>query len=176
MGRPVVRKVVPLNTSGVTNLNSWNRFTLDLEDILKTEPGSFYQIQIGFRKKYSMYFCADNDQIESIDEVADDWGEEEELSYWDSYESYYSPGYSWQDRDNPCSDSYYGNRRSVNKMVFASDFGLIAKKRDDGDLSVFVTNLVSTEPISGVTIEVFDYQQQLLASDQTNGRRKGKNQ
>ncbi|MEP1094775.1 MAG: MG2 domain-containing protein [Cyclobacteriaceae bacterium] len=174
VGRPVVRKVVPLNTSGVTNLNSWNRFTLNLEDILKTEPGSFYQIQIGFRKSYSMYFCADNDQIESLDDNADDWGEEEETSYWDNYESYYSPGYSWQDRDNPCSDSYYGNRRSITKMVFASDFGLIAKKRDDGNLSVFVTNLVSTEPISGVTVKVFDYQQQLLATDETDADGKSK--
>ncbi|MEM0940441.1 MAG: MG2 domain-containing protein [Bacteroidota bacterium] len=168
VGKPVVRKVVPLNTTGVTNLNSWNQFILNLEDILKTEPGSFYQIQIGFRRSYSLYFCSDNNQIESLYEQEDDWGEEEEASYWDNYESYYSQGYNWEERDNPCSDSYYGNRRSIAKMVFASDFGLIAKKRDDGDLVVFVTNLVSTEPINGVDIEVFDYQQQLLAASQTD--------
>ncbi|WP_420318333.1 alpha-2-macroglobulin family protein [Ekhidna sp.] len=174
VGRPVARKVVPLNTSGVTDLNSWNRYTLNLEDILKTEPGAVYQIQIGFRKSYSTYFCANDDQIESIKEELEEWGEEEEASYWDSYESYYNPNYNWQERDNPCSESYYGGRRSVSKILLASDFGLIAKKRDDGNLSVFVTNLVSAKPISGVSIKVYDYQQQQVAEGTTDGEGKVK--
>lgn len=170
VGRPVARKVVPLNTSGVTDLNSWNRFTLDLEDILKTEPGAVYQIQIGFRKSYSTYFCAENDQIASLDDELEEWSDEEdEASYWDSYENYYNPSYNWQERDNPCSESYYGGRRSVSKILLASDFGIIAKKRDKGDISVFVTNLVSAQPISSVTVEAYDYQQQLIGSGATDG-------
>ncbi|MEQ9401962.1 MAG: MG2 domain-containing protein [Cyclobacteriaceae bacterium] len=169
VGKPVVKKVVPLNTSGVTNLNSWNRYTLDLEDLLTTEPGSIYQISIGFRRSYSQYFCPGNDQIESIDDLTDDWSqEEEEASYWDAYDNYYNSGYNWEERDNPCSDSYYGSRRSVNKMILASDFGLIAKRRDGGDMSVFITNLVSTNTISGVNVEVFDFQQQLIGSSETD--------
>ena len=168
VGRPVVRKVVPLNASGVTNLNSWNRFTLNLQDILKTEPGAFYQIQIGFRKQHSLYFCVGNGQTESLEEELDEWGPDEEDSNWDSYEYYYNPNYNWQERDNPCSDSYYGRRRSVSKMLFASDLGIIAKRRDGGDLSVFVTNLVSTVPIGGVDVSVFDYQQQLLSIAKTD--------
>ena len=168
VGRPIVKKVIPLNTSGVTNLNVWNRFTLNLEDILTTEPGAFYQIRIGFQKRHSLYFCTENEQIQTIDNEQDEWGPEDEGSYWDSYEYYYNSDYNWEERDNPCSDSYYGNRRSVNKMLMASDFGLIAKRRDGGDLSVFVTNLISTEPMSGVTIEVYDYQQQLLSTDKTD--------
>lgn len=169
VGRPVARKMVPLNTSGVTDLNSWNRFTLNLEDILKTEPGAVYQIQIGFRKAYSTYFCANDDQIASLDEDLEEWGEEDESSYWDSYENYYNPSYNWQERDNPCSDSYYGGRRNVSKMLLASDFGLIAKKRDNGALSVFVSNLVSAKPVSSVSIEVYDYQQQLVGSGTSDG-------
>ncbi len=169
VGKPVARKMVPLNTSGVTDLNSWNRFTLNLEDILTTEPGAVYQIQIGFRKAYSTYFCSDNDQIASLDEELEEWGEEEESSYWDSYENYYNSSYNWQERDNPCSESYYGGRRSVSKILLASDFGIIAKKRDDGDLSVFVSNLVSTQPMSSVTIRAYDYQQQLVGSGSTDG-------
>ena len=169
VGRPIVKKTIPLNTSGVTNLNAWNRFTLNLEDILTTEPGAFYKIQIGFQKRHSLYFCTDNDQIESIEDEGDEWGAEEEGSYWDSYEYYYNPGYNWEERDNPCSDSYYGNRRSISKMLMASDFGIIAKRRDNGEISVFVTNLINTEPISGVSVEIYDYQQQLLNSDETDG-------
>ncbi len=169
VGRPIVRKTVPLNASGVTNLNQWNRFTLDLNDILTTQPGAFYQIQIGFRKSHSVYFCSDDVQIESLDEELEEWGPDEESSYWDSYEYYYNPDYNWEERDNPCSNSYYGSRRSVSKMLLASDFGIIAKRSDAGDVNVFVTNLIDTKPVSGVSIEVYDYQQQLITSQKTDG-------
>lgn len=172
VGRPVAKKVVPLNTSGVTNLNSWNRFTLNLEDILKTEPGAVYQIKIGFRKSQSLYFCAGDDQIESMEEELEEWGEAEESSYWDSYENYYNPAYDWSQRDNPCSESYYGGRRSVSKILLASDFGIIAKKRDGGDLTVFISNLVSAQPVSSVSIEAFDYQQQIIGSGTTDSQGK----
>lgn len=172
VGRPVAKKVVPLNTVGVTNLNSWNRFTLNLEDILKTEPGAVYQIKIGFRKSQSLYFCAEDDQIESMDDEIEEWGEEEEASYWDSYENYYNSSYEWKERDNPCSESYFGGRRSVSKILLASDFGIIAKKRDGGDLTIFVSNLVSTQPMSGVSIQAFDYQQQIIGSGTTNSEGK----
>lgn len=168
VGRPITKKTIPLNTSGVTNLNDWNRFTLNLEDILTTEPGAFYQIRIGFQKRHSLYFCAGNDEIASIDSDEDEWGPSDEGSYWDSYEYYYNPDYNWEERDNPCSDSYYGNRRSINKMLMASDFGLIAKRRNGGDLSVFVTNLINTDPIDGVSIEIYDYQQQLIGTAKTD--------
>ncbi len=174
VGRPIAKKTIPLNTSGVTNLNAWNRFTLDLHDILTTEPGAFYQIQIGFQKRHSLYFCSDNEEIASMDDEMEEWGPEDEDSYWDSYEYYYNPNYNWEERDNPCSDSYYGKRRSISKMLMASDFGLIAKRRDNGDLSVFVTNLINTNPISGVTFEVYDYQQQLIASGKSDSDGKAK--
>lgn len=173
VGRPIVRKTIPLNTSGVTNLNSWNKFTLNLEDVFKSEPGAIYQIQLGFQRKHSLYFCGENNQIETLDEV-DEWGAEEESSYWDNYEYYYSSNYSWEDRNNPCSDSYYGNRKSVKKMLFASDLGIIAKRRDQGELSVFVTDLTTTKTLSGVDIEVYDYQQQLIASGKTDSEGKTK--
>jgi uncharacterized protein YfaS (alpha-2-macroglobulin family) len=174
VARPVTRKTIPLNTVGVTSLNDWNRFTLNLEEILKTEPGAMYQISIGFQKRHSMYFCSESSDIESIEEE-DNWEatEEDESSYWDNYESYYNPDYRWEDRDNPCADSYYGTRRSVSKVVIASDLGIIAKKGDKSGLSVFVTNLIDASPIAGVTIEAYDYQQQLLSSGTTDDQGKG---
>lgn len=169
VGKPVIHKTIPLNTSGVTDLNSWNRFTLNLEDIITTESGAVYQIRIGFQKRQSLYFCGDSENNEGIDDEPEAWGVEEESSYWDSYEYYYSPGYNWEERDNPCSNSYYGNRRSISKILFASDMGLVAKKSDKGSLYVFVTNLLTTKPMSGVTLNVYDYQQQLLATSKTDG-------
>lgn len=168
VGKPIVRKTIPLNTSGVTDLNNWNRFTLDLEEIIMAEPGALYQVQIGFQKRNSIYFCGDSGAIEEIDDEPDDWGAEDEGSYWDGYEYYYNENYNWQERDNPCSESYYGSRRSVSKILFASDIGIIAKKRDGGNLNVFVTNILTTKPMAGVSIELYDYQQQLLVSEKTD--------
>ncbi len=167
VGKPIVQKTVYLNTSGVTNLNSWNRFTLDLEDIISTEPGAIYQIKIGFKKKHSIFFCANTQDEEAIEELPDDWGAQDEASYWDSYE-YYDYDYDWEQRDNPCSNSYYGSSRSVSKTLFASDLGIIAKNREGGNLQIFITNLLSTNPIEGVTVQLFDYQQQLIAESKTD--------
>ncbi|MEQ9377575.1 MAG: alpha-2-macroglobulin family protein [Imperialibacter sp.] len=170
VGRPVTQTVIQLNNSGVTNLNKWNRFTLNLEEIIKTAPGAVYEIKIGFRKKYSLYFCtAEGGAIEEMDDIEEDWGAEEEESYWDGYEDYYNDDYRYEDRDNPCTSSYYGDRRSIRKVLFSSDLGLIAKKRDDGNLHVFATNLVNVQPMSGVDVKAYDYQQQLLSSGQTDG-------
>jgi alpha-2-macroglobulin len=172
VGNPIARKTIALNTSGVTDLNNWNRFTLDLEEIISTEPGAIYQIKIGFRKSHSNYFCPDSEEIEGIEDEPEDWGAETESSYWDNYDYYYDSNYNWEERDNPCSSSYYGRRRSVSKTLFASDLGIIAKNRDGGGVHVFVTNLLSTNPIDGVTLDVYDYQQQLLGSQKTDSEGK----
>ncbi|MCX2746051.1 MG2 domain-containing protein [Mangrovivirga sp. M17] len=172
VGRPVARKTISLKASGVTDLNKWNRFTLNLEEVFKAEPGAFYQINIGFRKSHSLYFCEGQSENGNMEDLSDNWDSEDQGSYWDYYDSYYSPGYDWSQRDNPCSDSYYGRRRTVSKMLFSSDLGLIAKKRDGGDLSVFVTNLLDTEPQSNVKIDVYDYQQQVIASGNTDSEGK----
>lgn len=169
VGKPIIKKTIPLNTSGVTNLFKWNRFSLDLKDIISAEPGALYEVQIGFQKKQSLYSCAESTEPSDLEDFDESWGaEDDDDSYWDQYESYYFDGFNWQDRDNPCTFSYYGKRRSINKILLSSDMGIIAKKRDDGILHVFVTNLLDTEPMQGVNIEVFDYQQQLIASGKTN--------
>lgn len=174
VGRPIAKKTIPLNASGVTNLNTWNTFTLDLQEILTTEPGAFYQIKIGFKKRHSLYFCSDTEEIAELEDDLDQWGPADEDSYWDSYEYYYNSDYNWEERDNPCSNSYYGNRRSVSQMLMASDYGLIAKRSDGGDLSVFVTNLITTQPMSGVTFNVYDFQQQVIATGKSDSDGKAK--
>ncbi len=163
VGRPLVRKTIPLAMMGATNLNEWNRYSIDIAEHIKVEPGIFYQIRLSFRKSQSLYFCSDseNKAIELLDNL-----DYEEETYWGEYEQYQY--YDWRERDNPCHEAYYASRRGSRKIVFASDIGLLAKKADKGNLLVFTTNLISTVPINGVQIEVFDYQQQLISSGLTN--------
>lgn len=169
VAKPMLRKTIPLNNSGVTNLNTWNRFSLDLNQILTTRPGEVYQVRIAFKQHHALYFCEEG-QAETLE--GSEASELDEVPGWDYYDSYYSSNYYWQDHDDPCSESYYGNYRSVSKILLASNIGLIAKKSDEGKLHVFANDLITTEGIAGTMIRAFDYQQQQIATAQTDGEGK----
>ncbi|MBU0764169.1 MAG: hypothetical protein KJ607_04970, partial [Bacteroidetes bacterium] len=169
VGKAVVQTTVPLAGSDVTDLGKWNRFSLDLNKLITAEHGAIYRITIGFRKKHSLYACEEKEDeggVEEDDNLATSFGsmgdDDSESSYWDYYDDYYYGEYEWEERDNPCSDSYYGSRRSVSQNILASNLGLIAKKGNDGSLRVYVTDMKTTKPMKDVTIDVYDYQQQLL--------------
>lgn len=170
VGRPIVQKMVRLNESGVFDLGKWNRFTLDLAEMINTEPGAIYQVRLNFKKAYSLYGCGTTltetsiiGQLESDDWAQFDAGENGE---YDSYYNYdYGRGYNWQEREDPCSDSYYvGTQRTVSRNVLASDLGIIAKLGNDRMLSAYITDLKTTQPLSGVQVDVFDYQEDKIAS------------
>ncbi|MDW8330009.1 MAG: MG2 domain-containing protein [Cyclobacteriaceae bacterium] len=169
VGKPVLKKTISLENAGVTDLGRWNRFTLDLASLIRPEPGAIYQVQISFRKSYSAYTCkeplATEEKINAFEET--DWDDEGEYSYWDSYETYDYEDYDWRERDNPCHSSYYSGSRNIRKNILASDLGIIAKRGGDGNTVVVVTDLKTTQPLSGVTVELYNFQQQLIGTGTT---------
>ncbi|MCB0429060.1 MAG: hypothetical protein H6585_02890 [Flavobacteriales bacterium] len=175
VGKPVLQKTIRLDQSGIVDLGRWNRYALDLRELVQKEAGAIYRITIGFRKSQSLYLCndADNGEIDDISQSFDKWQDapvEHDASYWDGYEDYYyDEDYDYSERDNPCHPSYYGSRRSVSRNILASNIGLVAKRGEEGSMSVFVTDLRTALPLSGVTLEVVDYHQQVLASASTDG-------
>ena len=60
------------------------------------------------------------------------------------------------------------NEHFVRRNVFASDLGIIAKKGGDNSIFVAISDLKSTYPRGSVKLDVYDYQQQPLASATTN--------
>ncbi|WKN41770.1 alpha-2-macroglobulin family protein [Tunicatimonas pelagia] len=170
VGQPVAQQEIPLNGSGVTDLGKWNRFTLDLQKLIEAEPGAVYQVIIGFRQHQAISSCENqSDQNEEYSFFAsDDWSNADRM-FWESYgDYYYTRNYNWEERDNPCSSSYYGGRRSVRKNLLVSNLGLIAKKEGDRQYRIAATNLQTTEPQSGVAIKLLDLQQQVLAEGSTD--------
>ena len=167
VGRPVLKKTMPLNADGLTNLTSWNHFTLDLAEIINVSPGAIYQVMLSFRKQHALYGCGDS---EEDDLIANDqaWDEPESNSYYDDYD-YYPDDYDWDERNNPCNLSYYTSDRFVKKNLFASNLGMIAKQGEDGKLWAIITDLRDAKPLSGVKLKVLDYQQQTIAEGKTNG-------
>ena len=180
VGRVVLQKSVQLATLKQTDFTKWNRYALDLSDLIKTEPGALYRITLSFKKKYSLFRCMEQDStmkedntMEELDQNWDNNEEKNESSYWDYAEDYYGDeygeNYEWSNRDNPCKKEYYGSSHWVSRNVLASDLGLMAKKGMEGSMLFAVTDLKTTEPLSGVTLELYNYQKQLIQKTETNG-------
>jgi alpha-2-macroglobulin len=166
--------MISLENSGATDLGKWNRYTLDLATLINAEPGAIYQVRIGFRKAYTAFTCDEGeDQGDTSGDMQtfeqEEWGSaENEESYWDNYEDYYyGDDYNWEQRDNPCHSSYYTGNRNIKRNVIASDLGLIAKRGGDGTTVVIATDLKTTQPLSSVQIELYDFQEQLIGSAAT---------
>lgn len=168
VARPVARKTISLQESGIVNLNRWNRYSLDLSDLVQTEPGAIYNVKISFRMQQSLYQCAEGDSL-----VKQDWKEgkwDEVPSYYGGdYYDYYWEDYDYRERENPCHVSYYQrNASGISKNVLASDIGIIAKKGAFNNINLAITNLKTTEPIAGAQIEVYNLQQRVMATSSTN--------
>ena len=183
VGRVVKKKTVQLNPEGNTDLAVWNTFYLDLDEIIKTEPGAVYRVEIGFKQAYSLYHCEDEDanaqaeaDMEELPGPDSDDAEESENSngnYYDEYGEYYDDYYyddnDWDERENPCHASYY-RRDPVGKNILASDIGIIAKRGNDKSIFFAISDIKTTKPLSGVELEVLNYQQQILAKLKTDGQ------
>ncbi len=165
VGRPLFKKKISLSDANNIDFGKWNAFSVDLTDLIKMEPGAIYQIEFSFKKEYSMYDCPGEENS-----ATDAFGQnnsmdtEDEDSYWDGsgyyWYRYYPDGYDWRERDNPCHISYFSPNRWVKKTVLASNLGLIAKGSAGNVFKVAVTDLRTTEPLSGVKITMYNYQQQ----------------
>ena len=180
VGKVVLKKTIQLTQKSAFDLGKWNTYSLDLATLIKTEPGAIYKVIISFKKAYSTFTCTDttktantetddNEDLQAVNDGTDDNDEHD----WDYYGDYYyddyeNYDYNYQERDNPCSNSYYRSKE-VKRNVLASDLGLIAKRGTDGSMNFIVTNLLTTKPVSGATIELLDYQLQVLKILKTNG-------
>ncbi|MEX1238192.1 MAG: MG2 domain-containing protein, partial [Cyclobacteriaceae bacterium] len=175
VGNRIVRKKISLAATGIADPGKWNRYTLDISRLIQAEPGAIYEVKLGFKRAYSIYSCEAPEpgpemaeQFESADEASED-GFDGAWSY-DYYEDYYPYGenFDWRQRENPCNDSYYTSDKSVTKNILASDLGLTVKRGGDGNTLVFVTDLMTAQPLSGVEVTLYSFQLQALSRGVTD--------
>lgn len=174
VGKVILKKTIQLTQKNAVDLGKWNNYSFDLAELINTEPGAIYRVIINFKKDYISYACNDSTAAASNDDdlqtTEDELDEERDWDYYGSYyyDDYdYEGGYDYDERDNPCHASYYRNR-SVSRNVLASDLGLIAKRGTDGSMNFIVTNLITTKPVNNASIEIYDYQLQVLKTLKTN--------
>jgi len=180
VGKPIVQKTLRLDDDKTLDLHKRQHFSLDIDKYLKTEQGAIYKVTIGFRPEYSMYLSTDTTSNErgGEDEEGDYYGYndynssggvDEDDAFWDRYDTYYPFGYNWSRRDDPTSKSYYNKDRWATRNILASNIGLTAKRGNDNSLLVAVSNILTTEPMDGVEIEVMDYQRTIISKGKSGG-------
>ena len=175
-GRPVYSGRIDLLSGTGTSTGSWNLYTIDLADYIDVEPGVLYKVQLGMRMSYSLFPCTETGELSRYEEylqrsqeLSQKYWEDPENYYDDSEDAiYYSFGFSWRDRDNPCKEAFYSPDKNVSRNILASNLGLTAKIGEDNILHVIVSDLLTALPVSEVSIDVFDYQMQQIVSGNTN--------
>jgi uncharacterized protein YfaS (alpha-2-macroglobulin family) len=176
VGKQILKKKMDLSASKAYDPAKWNRFYFDLSTLIKAEPGAIYQVIISFKKKYSTYKC-DGETVkeEGLEKIEEDSNVDKEddsaIRYYGYNEDYEGDeeNYNWNERDNPCNAAYYSQYdRKVIRNILASNLGLIGKKGSDGSLVFAVSSLLTTDPITDATIEVYDYQKQIIGTAKTN--------
>ncbi|MCL3782673.1 hypothetical protein EMN47_19990 [Prolixibacteraceae bacterium JC049] len=174
-GRLILQKKLDLAVGKAADLRKWNAHTIDLAKFIDVNPGAIYRVELRFRKAYSLYACGEKEQINDLtpveqQEIAEDLEREQER--WDRpgwYSDYYTPdGYTWRERDNPCHVSYYNYRRFPKRNIFASDLGLIAKAGSNKSITFAVSNILTAQPESGVELDIYNYQSQLMGNTKTD--------
>ncbi len=180
VGKPVVQKTIRLDEDKSINLNKKNRFMLDIDQMLRAEPGAIYRVIIGYRKEYSLYNCSvgsvapkkNDDEYEGEGENSGSNSgtiSDEDDDFWSRYDNYYPEGFDWQERGDPCTNSYFTKDRWATRNIIASNIGLIAKRGNDNGLTIAVTDILTAKPMPGVDLEILDYQKQVIFKTSSDG-------
>jgi uncharacterized protein YfaS (alpha-2-macroglobulin family) len=174
VARPVMRTTVKLDGPEKAKPDEWTRYYLDLDKLLRAEPGAIYRVILGFKQAYATCDCGgtpDEGLLAATTDQEDEvrWDSPDNLYYYD--EGYYAEDYDHEDRDDPCTPSYYANKgNAMQRNILASDLGLLAKRGNDGSLLLAVTDLRTTAPVQGVKFQVLDMQLRTIAEPMSDAK------
>ncbi|WP_432672626.1 alpha-2-macroglobulin family protein [Flavobacterium sp. SM2513] len=167
VAQPVAKKTINLKQNNLFDTSKWNTYALDLSKLITPDPGAMYRVEISFKRSYSLYACSNSNknieetEVEEVDEKDVNYSNSGDNYYDDYYNDYYD--YDWRESQDPCSESYFYNA-VTGTNILASDLGVIAKRGENKSYFFAVNNIVNTAPVSGATIDLYNFQQQKLSS------------
>lgn len=168
VGRLVYDGTVDLVTDKPIDYGVWNNFKVNLNNYIDADPGGIYRVMMSFERYQSLYPCGDS--VGEIKPLARREHDYESNHYYMDVDDWFSGGYSYSEKDNPCTDSYYKYyQRQISRNVMASNFGIIAKEGADNSYNIAISDLRTTDPLKGITVELYNFQNQLIASAETDG-------
>ncbi len=174
-GEIVAEQKIDLTKEKGKELKQWNTFVLDLEKLIKTEPGAIYQVAIKFKREYAICDCPVSEE-ESTETKEPEFTFEDDPATWNEwnwhtygFEGYSTWGYYGSDDDTPCDASYYYGR-AVKRNILASNIGMIFKLDEDKTANVILSDMVSTAPIAQAEVGFYDYNRKKIASGVTDAQ------
>lgn len=180
VGKVIVNKRLDLDKTPGLKLDEMNNHSVDLASLINPEPGAIYQVSVGFRKSYAVGLSCPDAPIKRDDEGRelaptaekdnamfesgenwDSYETESEMSFWDYYDDDYG------DYDNPCSKNFYSSDKGIERNILTSDLGIVCKA-GSGGMFVAVTDFKTTNPMSGIELQVLDFQHAVIATGKTD--------
>jgi alpha-2-macroglobulin len=156
--------------------NQWHRHGLDLAPLLKKHPRGLYHLTLSFGRGDIVYNCPDNTATRSEGDkpASSPWfgGDGEESSWDNSANNMIDHQDAWRNREDPCHPGFYQfetQKFQRSRNVLVTNIGLVVKKGQDNSLSVAVADLRTAAPIQNATVKLYDYQQQVLKIQTTDG-------
>jgi uncharacterized protein YfaS (alpha-2-macroglobulin family) len=172
VGSPVAKTTIKLNHATPKAHQRWNAYALDLSKIMKPDPGAVYRVELSIRPEYSMYPCDTPMPLSENNDKPFNPADYDQRSGYDGWDEYYDDDYwswyDWEQIDNPCHRTYFYEHKAATNVI-ATDLGVIAKRGEDGSYVFAVTDIVSTNPVAGASVELYTFDQQLLTTLKTNG-------
>lgn len=166
VGNLVYDGTIDLISEEPIDYSIWNNFSIDLSNLIQPQAGTIYRIMISYERYQSLYPCGSEEEVKPM--------KKNKLNFVDG-RSYFSPndwyeGYiDWDEKDNPCSESYYRYyNRAISANIIASNLGILAKESSENHFNVVVTDLRNSDAISGTQIIALDYQHQEVGEAKTN--------
>ncbi|MCR5696566.1 MAG: hypothetical protein K6G73_06285 [Marinilabiliaceae bacterium] len=175
VARPVAVKTLFLDDAGDPNrIKHWGHYSIDLSDIMQTEPGAIYRVELNPRAELTAWDETEFQKETKEQAYARDKADFADLklqfdrgswSYYDNYDE--NNNYWWSD-DEP-SRAYYYRTKIRRRNVLATNIGLSALANDASEMSIVAINLQTAQPMSGVDIELFGKQNQSIGKLSTDG-------
>ena len=169
VSRAIWRKKINLSNNSLDH-NKWVKYSFQLDSLFNQYPGELFRFKLDFRPDQIDFKCDDDymddmpeeESLTSLNEI----GETKQRSSWDGYESYYQRyNDNWSNRENPCHSAYYNKNFHVTasyRNILSSNLGIIAKQGTDGKLHAFITDMMSSDPVNGAVVEIFNYQNHVI--------------
>ncbi len=191
VGRRIAKKTITLMDNDLANDGKFKTYAVDLSKFINAEPGAIYRVELGMKPEYSLYTCDGSNVVSEDDEYDDEYYEddyyyddnasytvaeaadleEREEQYWDNLIYSYKNNhyYNWEDRKNPCKEAYFmQEQRTVSQNILASNLGVIAKKGENKSYTFAVTDILTTNPVSGAKVTLYNFQQQEIGTTSTD--------
>jgi uncharacterized protein YfaS (alpha-2-macroglobulin family) len=176
VGRPVARKTIFFDGEG-DSFQNWKTYAIRLNELIDPEPGAIYRIELAISRDLSAYPCEDDsprrtrEEMEAEDELKfkDELAQYDRGYYYYSGESRYDYEEDYESRKDPCSANYYYNNVK-SKNVLATNLGVMAFGGEEDEFTVLVHNLLTTLPEKGVSVELYNYQHQVVGTGVTGDK------